>query len=41
MDVLGGGVEGNPWRMPKMSWSAAEFGDGEETCSRKLMFGWR
>ena len=34
-DVLGGGDEGNPWRMIMMSWNAVEFGERDVTSSRK------
>ena len=35
MDVLGVGEGGNPWRMLRRRWSAAEFGELEKGCSRK------
>ena len=35
VDVLGGGEEGNPWRMIRRRWSTAEFGERDVTSSRK------
>jgi len=35
MVVLGVGDEGNPWRMIRRRWAAAEFGERNETSSRK------
>jgi len=29
------GEEGNPWRMMRRRWSAAEFGEIDESSSRK------
>jgi len=35
MDILSVGEEGNPWRMMRRRWSAAEFGEIDESSSRK------
>jgi len=35
MDVLGVGKEENPWRMMRRRWSAADFGELEESSSQK------
>jgi len=35
MNVLGGGEEGNPWRMIKRRWSAVEFGERDVTSTQK------
>jgi len=41
MDVLGVGEGGNPWRMMRRRWSAAEFGELEEGSSQKWRIWWR
>jgi len=39
IDVLGGGDEGNPWRMIRRSWNAAEFREEDVTSSPNGGFG--